>query len=266
MRLDLLFDQVALGDFDCVSGSGGDAMTDIGVTKAGKIYGVSQTAAYPLSLQTGKVHCDDTWTLPSGSRFYGLTVAPENTVAKEEVLIAVNVAGPQFAGGNLDRTVGSILAEAGLPAEYLEIEVTEGVFLGGNVGEVADALGRLHRRGVAIVLDDFGTGYASLTHLRRFPIDKLKIDRSFVSGVLQDPNDAAIVRAIIDLGHSLGLQVVAEGVETLDQLEFLERHLCDQVQGFLIATPAPATEALAHANAWGRPTLAGCGGRRLSLG
>lgn len=180
--------------------------------------------------------------------------------------IAVNVAGPQFAGGNLDRTVGSILAEAGLPAEYLEIEVTEGVFLGGNVGEVADALGRLHRRGVAIVLDDFGTGYASLTHLRRFPIDKLKIDRSFVSGVLQDPNDAAIVRAIIDLGHSLGLQVVAEGVETLDQLEFLERHLCDQVQGFLIATPAPATEALAHANAWGRPTLAGCGGRRLGLG
>lgn len=167
--------------------------------------------------------------------------------------IAVNVAGPQFAGGNLDHTVGSILAEAGLPAECLEIEVTEGVFLGGNVGEVADALDRLHRRGVAIVLDDFGTGYASLTHLRQFPIDKLKIDRSFVGGVLEDPNDAAIVRAIIDLGHSLGLQIVAEGVETLGQLEFLERHLCDQVQGYLIATPAPATEALEHANAWGRP-------------
>lgn len=170
--------------------------------------------------------------------------------------IAVNVAGPQFSGGKLDQTVASILAEAGLPAECLEIEVTEGVFLGGNVGEVADALDRLHRRGVAIVLDDFGTGYASLSHLRRFPIDKLKIDRSFVSGVLEDPNDAAIVRAIIDLGHSLGLQIVAEGVETWGQLEFLERHLCDQVQGFLIATPAPATEALEHAHAWSRPAPA----------
>lgn len=96
---------VALGDFDCVSGGGGDAMTDIGVTKAGKIYGVSQTAAYPLSLQTGKVHCDDTWTLPTGSRFYGLTVAPENTVAKEEVLIAVNVAGELYqVDANTGRT------------------------------------------------------------------------------------------------------------------------------------------------------------------
>lgn len=160
--------------------------------------------------------------------------------------IAVNVAGLQFAAGDLDTTIGETLAAARLPAERLEIEVTEGVFLGRNVGVVADALDRLHRRGVSIVLDDFGTGYASLTHLRQFPIDKLKIDRSFVGGVRDDPNDAAIVRAIIDLGHSLGLQIVAEGVETRAQLEFLQRHGCDHVQGFLIARPAPAAEAISR--------------------
>ena len=131
------------------------------------------------------------------------------------------------------------------------------MFLGCNVGVVAEALDRLHRRGVSIVLDDFGTGYASLTYLRQFSIDKLKIDRSFVGGVVHDPNDAAIVRATIELGHGLGLglQVVAEGVETQAQLEFLRRQGCDQVQGFLIARPAPAADALesAVARSWPSP-------------
>ena len=163
--------------------------------------------------------------------------------------IAVNMAAPQFAGVDLDSAIGQALADTGLPAELLEIEVTEGVFLGSNVGVVADILGRLHRRGVSIALDDFGTGYASLTHLRRFPIDKLKIDRSFVADILEDPNDAAIVRTIIELGHSLGLKIVAEGVETQAQLEFLTRHRCDQMQGYLIAAPAPAAEAMERAAA-----------------
>ena len=143
-----------------------------------------------------------------------------------------------------------------LPADHLEIEVTEGVFLGRDAGMVEQLLHRLHARGVSIVLDDFGTGHASLTHLRRFPIDKLKIDRTFVRDMLDDPNDAIIVRAIIDLGHSLGIEIVAEGVETRAQLEFLRRHGCDHIQGYLVATPAPAAEALEQASTNGLHALA----------
>ena len=120
--------------------------------------------------------------------------------------IAINVADAQFGSGDLDLTVAETLAAARLPAGHLEIEVTEGVFLGRNAGLVEESLHRLHSRGVSIALDDFGTGHASLTHLRRFPIDKLKIDRSFVRDMLDDPNDAVIVRTIIDLGHGLGLE------------------------------------------------------------
>jgi hypothetical protein len=123
--------------------------------------------------------------------------------------IAINVADAQFGSGDLDLTVAETLAAARLPAGHLEIEVTEGVFLGRNAGLVEESLHRLHSRGVSIALDDFGTGHASLTHLRRFPIDKLKIDRSFVRDMLDDPNDAVIVRTIIDLGHDLGLEIVA---------------------------------------------------------
>jgi EAL domain-containing protein (putative c-di-GMP-specific phosphodiesterase class I) len=169
--------------------------------------------------------------------------------------IAINVADAQFGSGDLDLTVAETLAAARLPAGHLEIEVTEGVFLGRNAGLVEESLHRLHSRGVSIALDDFGTGHASLTHLRRFPIDKLKIDRSFVRDMLDDPNDAVIVRTIIDLGHDLGLEIVAEGVETRSQLDFLRRHGCDHIQGHLVATPAPATRALelASARAWHAP-------------
>ena len=163
--------------------------------------------------------------------------------------IAINVAGPQFVSSDLDMAIDEALAGARLPPQRLEIEVTEGVFLGRNVGPVADALGRLQRRGVSIVLDDFGTGHASLIHLRRFPIHKLKIDRSFVASMLQDASAAAIVRSIIELGHSLGLQIVAEGVETRAQLEVLRRYGCDQAQGFLFATPASAQDVLGWAMA-----------------
>ncbi len=169
--------------------------------------------------------------------------------------IAINVADAQFAHGDLDAKVAQTLAAAQVPVDHLEIEVTEGVFLGRNAGMVERLLHRLHDRGVSIVLDDFGTGHASLTHLRRFPIDKLKIDRTFVRDMLDDPNDAIIVRAIIDLGHSLGLEIVAEGVENQAQLEFLRRHGCDHVQGYLVATPAPAAQALEQASVNGMQML-----------
>ena len=176
--------------------------------------------------------------------------------------IAINLADAQFADAELDRMIARVLAGAQVPARLIEIEVTEGVFFGRNADRVMQVLRRLHALGVTIVLDDFGTGHASLTHLRRFPIDKLKIDRSFVRDMLDDTNDAVIVRAIIDLGHSLGLEIVAEGVESDAQLDFLRSHGCDHIQGFLVAPPGAAAEALALAQAYSR---AGAGAGRSGI-
>jgi diguanylate cyclase (GGDEF)-like protein len=152
--------------------------------------------------------------------------------------VAVNVSSAQFRNGALAETVSAKLKHWGVPAERLTIEVTENVYMGWNTNVVSDTIKALHDAGVMIALDDFGTGYASLANLRQFPIDRLKIDRSFV----QNPQDDAIVRAVIGLGASMGMKVVAEGVEREDQLEALKRYGCDQVQGYHFARPMPAAE------------------------
>jgi diguanylate cyclase (GGDEF)-like protein/PAS domain S-box-containing protein len=157
--------------------------------------------------------------------------------------LAVNLAPAQFRTGRLARVVRDLLHGAGVPPQHFELEVTEGVFVGRGSGHVAETLGRLHRMHIQIALDDFGTGYASLAHLKQFPIDRLKIDRSFVRDIGTDPEDAAIVRTVISLGHSLGIEVVAEGVETEEQREFLRLHRCDAGQGYLFSAPLPADEA-----------------------
>ena len=157
--------------------------------------------------------------------------------------VAVNVTGAQFRRGGFAATVKGALADAGLPPERLVVEVTEGVFLGrgaGRVGEELDALDALHALGVGTALDDFGTGHASLVHLKRFPVDLLKIDGSFVRDMLADPGDAAIVRAVVGLSRSLGMRVVAEGVETTEQADWLRLQGCDRAQGFLFGEPMPA--------------------------
>jgi EAL domain-containing protein (putative c-di-GMP-specific phosphodiesterase class I) len=159
--------------------------------------------------------------------------------------LAVNLAPAQFRRGGLARVVHAILAEAGLAPERLMLEVTESVFLGHDAGRVAAELDELHAMGVTVALDDFGTGYASLTHLKRFPVDVLKVDKSFVRDMLADPGDAAIVRAVVGLGQSLGMRVVAEGVESEEQLAWLRRQGCDYAQGFLFAPALPAEAAAA---------------------
>jgi diguanylate cyclase (GGDEF)-like protein/PAS domain S-box-containing protein len=156
--------------------------------------------------------------------------------------MAVNVTGVQLRRGGLAETIRGMLAETGLLPEQLVIEVTEGVFLGRGADRVADELRALHTLGVAIALDDFGTGCGSLVHLKRFPLSMLKIDRSFVRDMLQDPGDAVIVRAILGLSHSLGLSVTAEGVEAEEQAEWLQLQGCDCGQGFLFGRPMPAEE------------------------
>lgn len=155
------------------------------------------------------------------------------------VAVAVNVSGPQFVDPVLDRRVGEALVASGLDPRLLEIELTEDTVMqdAERGGAKLEALGN---RGVRIVLDDFGTGYSSLTYLRRFPLDQLKIDRSFVQDAAQDEDSAAIVRGIIALAGSLRLQTVAEGVETAEQVGFLRSAGCDLLQGYYFSRPLEA--------------------------
>jgi diguanylate cyclase (GGDEF)-like protein/PAS domain S-box-containing protein len=158
------------------------------------------------------------------------------------IVVAVNLSANQFRQKNLVGTVERALRDTGLDPGHLELELTESVVMY-NVDEVLATLRDLKSIGVRISLDDFGTGYSSLSYLKRFPIDKLKIDRSFVSDVITNPEDAAIARAVIAMAHSLDMRVVAEGVETAAQLDFLRVNQCDQFQGYYYAKPLPATES-----------------------
>lgn len=157
------------------------------------------------------------------------------------VRVGVNLSARQFRQGNLVSVVQRALDNSGLDPQWLELEITESLLMEHSeaVIETLDTLGML---GIRIAVDDFGTGYSSLAYLKRFPIHALKIDLSFVRDVTADPNDAAIAQAIIALGRSLGLSVVAEGVENQEQLAFLARGGCDEIQGYLLSRPLPPAQ------------------------
>lgn len=159
------------------------------------------------------------------------------------VPVAVNLSMAQFRHEGLLDTVAQALAHSGLPAGMLELELTESVAMEDSEFTVT-TINRLKRLGVLLSIDDFGTGYSSLSYLKRFAVDKLKIDKSFVDGLNQDPEDEAIVTAVIQLAKSLGLKTIAEGVETSDQALFLRARGCDEFQGYLFGRPVPA-DALA---------------------
>ncbi|HEU4603758.1 MAG TPA: EAL domain-containing protein [Steroidobacteraceae bacterium] len=158
--------------------------------------------------------------------------------------VSVNLSAKQFRHADLTAVVRSALDEAQLQPGYLELELTESAVMH-DPEKSALTLQQLSTMGVHISIDDFGTGYSSLSYLRRFPLDKLKIDRSFVRDLMQNPDDVSIVRAIISLAHSLRLRVVAEGVETLDQLNFLTELGCDQYQGFYCSPAVPPNDFVA---------------------
>ena len=154
--------------------------------------------------------------------------------------VAVNVSALQFRRLDLVDTVRRALSDADVNARYLEIELTESAVMT-HPEESVEILERLSRMGVVVSVDDFGTGYSSMSYLRRFPIDKLKIDRSFINNLMTSEDDASIVRAIISLAHGLRLKVVAEGVETAEQVALLQKLGCDQYQGFYFSPPVTAT-------------------------
>jgi EAL domain-containing protein (putative c-di-GMP-specific phosphodiesterase class I) len=152
------------------------------------------------------------------------------------------MSGAELLRSGYPQRVLEALTRANVPPSALEIEVTEGVLIGRGAERVADAIRQLRDAGVKIVLDDFGTGYASLTHLKCLPISGIKIDKSFVSDMLVDESDASIVRALVGLADALSIDLVAEGVETEDQVKFLRDCGCKVAQGFLFGHPADAQE------------------------
>ncbi|MDO8412557.1 MAG: EAL domain-containing protein, partial [Gallionellaceae bacterium] len=159
--------------------------------------------------------------------------------------VSVNLSLRQLRQTSLAQEIAAVLKETGLGPGDLELELTEGVTMGDTQMAMAFLL-QMRQLGVLLSIDDFGTGYSSLNYLKKLPVDKLKIDQSFVSDI-HEGNDAAIVRSIISLGHQFNLEVIAEGVETLEQLDFLHARGCDQIQGYYFSQPLPPDEFMAFA-------------------
>ena len=165
----------------------------------------------------------------------------------------MNLLTKQFRYSRLKETLAGVLAETGFDPRYLEFEITESVLMKSSAA-VSEVLADLKAMGISISVDDFGTCYSSLSYLKRFPIDALKIDRSFVRDVPADHDDAAIVRAIIAMSRSLRMKVIAEGVETEEQQQFLRAEGCDEIQGFFSGRPVPPEKLLQRLRS--RPTPA----------
>jgi diguanylate cyclase (GGDEF)-like protein/PAS domain S-box-containing protein len=154
----------------------------------------------------------------------------------ENLVVSTNMSARQFYQGNLPEVIAQILRETSLEPKYLKIELTESIVMQ-DIDMAVGILNRLKEMGLSLSIDDFGTGYSSLAYLKRFPVDELKIDKSFVNGLGTDLNDSTIVNTIISMAHSMRLKVVAEGVETADQLELLRERSCEEVQGFYFSKP-----------------------------
>jgi EAL domain-containing protein (putative c-di-GMP-specific phosphodiesterase class I) len=195
----------------------------------------------PLAEATGLIGDIDDWVLHEtclqGQRWREAGLPP--------LTLAVNLSAYQFLQGNIGQTVADVLQSTGFPARYLELELTESALMQRET-EANEILHRLKVLGVRVAIDDFGTGYSSLAYLKMFPLDVLKIDKRFVDDIPTDHDGMEIVTAIIAMGHALRLKVLAEGVESQEQLDYLKTQGCDQFQGYLTSQPvsAAAFEAL----------------------
>lgn len=219
-------------------------------------HGVIEPAQFiPLAEETGLILEIGEWVLRRASEQLGAWRA----AGFADLAIAVNVSALQLLRGELPDTIARILADTGVPADRLELELTESMLMA-NAGRAASTLDALQRMGVRMAIDDFGTGYSSLAYLRRLPIHTVKIDKAFVDGTGEDGEDRAITAAIIAMAHSLGLNVVAEGVETDTQLAFLRGQGCDEAQGYRLARPMDAAACLEFLRRWpGRAAAQGEG-------
>ncbi len=203
---------------------------DMGIISPGKFI--------PLAEQTGLINSIGQWVLheacQQARRWINEDIAPQS--------IAVNLSAVQLRAADIGEQIVATIAEAGLSNHHIELEITETALMQ-DVELSSQALRVLHQRGLVLSVDDFGTGYSSLSYLKRFSVDSLKIDRSFIRDVANSADDRTVVSAIVAMAHHMGIRVVAEGVETADQLRSLTELNCDQIQGYLIARPMPAEDA-----------------------
>jgi EAL domain-containing protein (putative c-di-GMP-specific phosphodiesterase class I) len=198
---------------------------------------ISPADFIPLAEQTGLIVAIGNWVLKTACQqnkdWQAAGIAP--------ITISVNVSARQFKEQTLINGVKAALKESGLHPHFLELELTESLIMQ-DLSQSIATMHELNEMGVQLAIDDFGTGYSSLSSLKSFPINRLKIDQSFVRFLCNHEDDDAIVKAVISLGHQLKLNVIAEGVETTQQLDFLRNNECDEIQGYLFSKPVSATD------------------------
>ncbi|MCU7813434.1 MAG: bifunctional diguanylate cyclase/phosphodiesterase, partial [Candidatus Thiodiazotropha sp. (ex Notomyrtea botanica)] len=189
----------------------------------------------PITEQTGQIVSIGQYVIREAFS----KVGEWQSVLNKDFKIAINISPRQFRDPNLLQMIGDTSHQFSIPTASIKLEVTEGVLMSGHT-YIGDTLKSLNKLGVGIAMDDFGTGYSSLSYLRSYPFDTLKIDRSFVNDITIDPADRELVNAIIAMAHGLGLEVIAEGVETEEQLLHLAEHNCEMAQGYLFSKPVSA--------------------------
>jgi len=205
----------------------------------------------PIAEETGAIVPIGAWVLREAC----LQAADWRNRGLGPIHVAVNLSARQFADPRLHESILETLEDVGLPGEFLELELTESMVMR-HPEQAARWLAAIKRTGVRLSIDDFGTGYSSLAYLNRFPIDTVKIDRSFIRNVPDSHSDTQITSAVIALGHSLGLAVIAEGAETQKQIDFLRKEGCDEVQGYFFSRPIPAADVESFLGRAADPNLA----------
>ncbi len=210
---------------------------------------ISPVTFIPLAEESGLVLPIGEWVMREACE----TLKRWRAQGLDEISIGINVSVLQLLRGRLPAHLRHVLEETGVPANRVELEVTESMVMQ-NAEQTTHVLNEMRAIGVSLAIDDFGTGYSSLVYLKRLPIDTLKIDKEFIGDLTRDPDDEAITATVITIGHSLGLNVIAEGVETEQQLAYLREQGCDEIQGFWLSTPLDANRCLTFIRNW-QPSL-----------
>jgi diguanylate cyclase (GGDEF)-like protein len=206
---------------------------------------VSPTAFIPIAEETGMILRIGEWVMREACR----TLATWQVNGLADISVAINVSVLQLLRGNVPKLLAEVLETSGAPANRVELELTESMVMA-NAAETRSMLNQLRQLGVSLAIDDFGTGYSSLVYLKQLPIDMLKIDKEFIDDLTRDPDDEAITTTIITMAHSLGLNVIAEGVESQAQLDFLREHGCDEIQGYWLSPPLDDEHCQAFIHSW----------------